>query len=612
MESNGLTAINEAIFLAGLLLLLAILAGRVSSRLGAPLLLVFLGLGMLAGEDGPGGIQFHDFHLAYLLGSTALAVILFDGGLRTSMETFRLARMPALGLATLGVLVTAGITGVAASLLLGLGWAEGLLIGAIVASTDAAAVFFLLNLRGMRLRGRVAATLEVESGLNDPMAVLLTVLAVELVRSSTLMPWPDLALELLRQLVGGVALGLAAGFLLVLLVNKLDLADGLYPILALSFTLFLFGGAQAAGASGFLAVYLAGLVLGNRPHKADRLIRRFHDGLAWLAQIGLFVMLGLLVTPSALGPQWLPGALVAAVLMLLARPLAVFLCLAPFRFTAAERVYVSWVGLRGAVPIVLGTIPVLAGLPGAPTYFGIAFIVVLLSLLVQGWTVGPVARLLGLLAPPQPQPPSRADVDLPGGGGHLAVFTVARDSEAATRGRGRLIIPETVQLLALIQNGRPVRPEDATGLQPGDTVLAMGEGPALAVMDRLFGQRAASDGQDRPAGDFQFQGDMPARSVALIYGLEAEPDGDEPLAAYLRRQLGRDPALGDRLRVGTVDLIVVAMEEGEASLIGLDLTPPPAGLAGLRVRLASWRPRWRSPWRLLRRRAAPPAPAAAD
>lgn len=581
-------AINEMIFLAGLLLLLAILAGRISSRLGAPLLLVFLGLGMLAGEDGPGHIHFGDFKLAYLMGSTALAVILFDGGLRTHADTFRLARWPALSLATVGVLVTALVTGALVCLVMGGGWKEGFLVGSIIASTDAAAVFFLLNLRGLALRGRISATLEVESGLNDPMAVLLTLLAVTVLTSSDGVEPLHLLLELVQQLVGGVILGVAAGYALVWLVNRLDLADGLYPILALSFSLFVFGGAQAAGASGFLAVYLAGLILGNRPHKADRLIRRFHDGLAWLAQIGLFVMLGLLVTPSTLGPYLLPGTLVALGLMLVARPLAVFACLLPFRFTLTELTYISWVGLRGAVPIVLAAIPVLAGVPNAQAYFAVAFVVVLLSLLIQGWTVGPSARLLGLLAPPQPEPPSRADVDLPDGSGQLAVFTVARDSEAAKRGRGKLIIPESVQLLALIQNGRPVRPEDANRLQPGDTVLAMGDGSALAVMDRLFGRKIEAFDEDRPAGDFQIQGDMPAMAVGGLYGFDAGDDPAQTLSGLIRRRLGHDPSLGDRVRVGEMELIVVSLKDGEAEVVGIDLTPPATGWAGFRDQLRAY------------------------
>lgn len=594
-------AINEVIFLAGLLLLLAILAGRISSRLGAPLLLIFLGLGMLAGEDGPGHVQFSDFKLAYLLGSTALAVILFDGGLRTHADTFRLARWPAFSLATGGVLITALVTGALAAIVMGLGWREGFLVGAIIASTDAAAVFFLLNLRGLALRGRISATLEVESGLNDPMAVMLTLLAVTALMSPGDMHPLHLIVELLRGLVGGVLFGLAAGFTLVWLVNRLDLADGLYPILALSFALFVFGGAQAAGTSGFMAVYLAGFILGNRPHKADRLIRRFHDGLAWLAQIGLFVMLGLLVTPSQLGPYLLPGTVIAGGLMLVARPLAVFACLLPFHFTWAERTYVSWVGLRGAVPIVLAAIPILAGVPGAQAYFAVAFVVVLLSLLIQGWTVGPAARLLGLLAPPQPEAPSRADVDLPDGSGQLAVFTVARDSEAARRGKGKLIIPEAVQLLALIQNGRPVRPEDAHRLQPGDTVLAMGEASSLAVMDRMFGRRIEAFDQERPAGDFQIQGDMPAAAVGAMYGFDAGDDPTLTLAALIRHRLGHDPSLGDRVRVGEMDLIVVSLTGGAVEVVGIDLTPPAPGLAGLRERLRAARRRVTAP---LRKQAA--------
>lgn len=587
-KGAGVEAINEMIFLAGLLLLLAILAGRISSRLGAPLLLVFLGLGMLAGEDGPGRIHFNDFKLAYLMGSMALAVILFDGGLRTHADTFRLARWPALSLATAGVLVTAVVTGALVCLVMDVGWMEGFLVGSIIASTDAAAVFFLLNLRGLALRGRISATLEVESGLNDPMAVLLTLLAVTTLTSSAGVEPLHLVLELLQQLVGGVLCGVAAGYALVWLVNRLDLADGLYPILALSFSLFVFGGAQAAGASGFMAVYLAGLILGNRPHKADRLIRRFHDGLAWLAQIGLFVMLGLLVTPSTLSPYLVPGTLVALGLMLVARPLAVFACLLPFRFTLAELTYISWVGLRGAVPIVLAAMPVLAGVPGAHAYFAVAFVVVLLSLLIQGWTVGPSARLLGLLAPPQPEPPSRADVDLPDGSGQLAVFTVARDSEAAKRGRGKLIIPESVQLLALIQNGRPVRPEDANRLQPGDTVLAMGDGSALAVMDRLFGRKIEAFDEDRPAGDFQIQGDMPAMAVGGIYGFDAGSDPSQTLAGLIRRRLGHDPSLGDRVRVGEMELIVVSLQGGEVEVVGIDLTPPATGWAGFRQQLHAY------------------------
>ncbi|QJE71923.1 potassium/proton antiporter [Aerophototrophica crusticola] len=584
--------VNHIILLAGLLLLLAIFAGQVSSRIGAPVLLVFLALGMLAGEDGY-GIFFNDYQLAYLIGSLALAVILFDGGLRTRAETFKLARWPALSLATVGVVVTAGVTGLAAALALDLGWREGLLVGAIVASTDAAAVFFLLHLRGLGLRARVSATLEVESGLNDPMAVLLTVVAITLVTAPGPISGWHLALEFVLEMGGGAALGVIAGFALVGLVNRLELADGLYPILALSAALFVYGLAQALGTSGFMAVYLAGFILGNKRHKADRLIRRFHDGLAWLAQITLFVMLGLLVTPSKLEPFAAEAVLVALALVFLARPLAVFISLAPLRFSWGELWFMSWVGLRGAVPIVLGTMPVLAGVPGAETYFGIAFVVVLVSLVVQGWTVGLAARLLGMLAPAEPEAPTRADFDLAGEEGRqLAVFTVAPDSEAATRTRGRLLIPENVQVLTLIQNGCPVRPEDAAGLQPGDAVLCLGDPPALAVMDRLFGRRAAGVAQRQGIGDFQLQADTPAREVGLLYGFDPGPDGDLMLGAFLAKRLGRTPALGDRARAGEVELVAAQMDGDRLVQVGIDLTPEEErGWSRVKTRLAGFRRR---------------------
>ena len=365
------------------LILLSIFAGIVSSRIGAPLLLVFLALGMLAGEDGIGRIDFDDFQAAYTIGAVSLAIVLFDGGLRTGLSTLRTASWPALTLATAGVAITAAVTGAAAVFLYGMTWVEGLLVGSIVASTDAAAVFFLLHLHGTNLVNRVRATLEAESGLNDPMAIFLTITCVELLKSGhTEMSWAvagDFALVFLVQIIGGAAIGFAGGYLLVALINRLKLASGLYPILTLAGALALFGGAQLLGASGFLAVYICGLVIANHRHRARQIIERFLDGLAWLSQIVMFVMLGLLVTPSTLLIGLLPAVAVALTLTLAARPLAVLLCVAPFGFHWREHAFLSWVGLRGAVPIFLGTIPVLAEVPFARLYFDIAFVVVLAS-----------------------------------------------------------------------------------------------------------------------------------------------------------------------------------------------------------------------------------------
>ncbi|HVO15521.1 MAG TPA: potassium/proton antiporter, partial [Alphaproteobacteria bacterium] len=406
--------INQITLLGAGLVILSIVAGMVTTRTGAPLLLVFLALGMLAGGDGPGGILFDDFAATYVVGSTALAIILFDGGLRTPRASFRLAGWPALLLASLGVLITAGLTGAFAVVLLGLPWLVALLIGSIVASTDAAAVFLLLHMRGMRLKERVSATLELESGLNDPMAVFLTVTCVELLVSGVSdVGWPllgDLGLKIALQLLGGAVIGVIGGYVLLWVINRAVLAPGLYPILAVASALLIYAGAQTLGASGFLAAYLAGIVLGNHRHRATQSINRFHDGLAWLSQIVMFLMLGLLVTPSELLPTLLPSLGIAIFLIVLGRPIAVWLCLLPFRYSWQERLFISWVGLRGAVPIFLGTIPLLAFIPGAQVYFGVAYVVVLTSLVVQGWTVAPVARWLDLELPPLPPAPQRTDI----------------------------------------------------------------------------------------------------------------------------------------------------------------------------------------------------------
>jgi cell volume regulation protein A len=392
-------ASSELILLGGLLLLLSVFAGAVSARLGAPLLLAFLGLGMLAGEDGPGHIRFDDFRLSYLIGSAALAVILFDGGLATKWSDVKNLMLPSALLATVGVAATAGIVGATAHYGFGIPWLDALLLGAVVAPTDAAAVVSVLHMQKLNLRPRIAAVLEVESGLNDPMAVFTTLALVEVIRHRAAASWVHAAELFGIQMLGGVAIGLAGGWALLFLFRKLNLNAGLYPILGLAGAMTVFGGAQIVEASGFLATYLAAFVLGNGRHAGKEMVTRFFGSFAWLSQIVLFLMLGLLVTPHRLAPLLAPSFGVAAVLILVARPVAVALCLIPFRFSWREIAFISWVGLRGAVPIFLAIIPVLTGARGGELLFGTAFIVVMLSLLVQGWTVAPLARWLRLEAP---------------------------------------------------------------------------------------------------------------------------------------------------------------------------------------------------------------------
>ena len=395
-------ASSELILLGGLLLLLSVFAGAVSARLGAPLLLAFLGLGMLAGEDGPGHIRFDDFRTSYLIGSAALAVILFDGGLATKWGDVRNLIWPSALLATIGVVVTAGIVGATAHYGFAIPWLDALLLGAVVAPTDAAAVVSVLHMQKLNLRPRIAAVLEVESGLNDPMAVFTTLALVELIRHRAAASWLHAGELFGVQMLGGVAIGLGGGWFLLFLFRRLNLNPGLYPILGLAGAMTVFGGAQVVDASGFLATYLAAFMLGNGRYAGKEMVTRFFGSFAWLSQIVLFLMLGLLVTPHVLAPLLGPAFGVAAVLILVARPAAVALCLIPFRFGWREILFISWVGLRGAVPIFLAIIPVLTGARGGELLFGTAFIVVMVSLLIQGWTVAPLARWLKLEVPAEP------------------------------------------------------------------------------------------------------------------------------------------------------------------------------------------------------------------
>src|SRR5215471_1184734 len=327
-----LDTVSLTIFLGATLVLAGILSSLIALRFGAPLLVAFLLVGMLAGEAGPGGVKFDDVRTTYIVGEIALALILFDGGLRTRLATFRTVLAPSLTLATAGVLASAALTAPVARYALGLPWTESLLVGSVVASTDAAAVFFLIHARGLRLRPRVGATLEIESGTNDPFAIFLTLLLVEMLRNGPL-AWSAIATALLVRGLGGALVGALGGRAIVLVLNRLALPQGLHAPFVTTGALVVFGIAEALHSSGFLAVYVAGLVVGNRPTRAHNTVIVFLDAATWLAQIGMFLLLGLLASPVRLEQHALPALAVALALMLVARPLSVFLCLAPFRFS---------------------------------------------------------------------------------------------------------------------------------------------------------------------------------------------------------------------------------------------------------------------------------------
>ncbi|NCP14073.1 MAG: potassium/proton antiporter [Sphingomonadales bacterium] len=386
---------EATLLLIGILLLTTVMAGTLSSRFGLPALIGFLGLGMLAGVEGPGGIAFSNFSTAQSVGTASLIFILFSGGMDTSWQDVRRVAAPALSLATVGVLVSAGIVAAAAIGLLGLGVYQAALLGAIIASTDAAAVFAILRSTGLDLHGDVPALIEVESGSNDPMAIFLVgavlmFITTEDASALALIP------EFVVQMAMGTVVGLGVGFAMPLLLKRGGYRQGgLAFVISIAAALIAFGTAHLLSGNGFLASYLAGLVAGNRSYAAKRTISSFQDGMAWLAQVTMFLTLGLLVTPSELGPVIVPGLVTTGILLFVARPVSVFLCLAPFRqFGWRAKLFVSWGGLRGAVPIVLATFPMVAGVPGAFAIFNIVFFVVLLSSLLQGPTIKWAARVL--------------------------------------------------------------------------------------------------------------------------------------------------------------------------------------------------------------------------
>lgn len=461
--------VDRLILLSGVLLIIGILSSKFSARLGLPVLVLFLVVGMMAGEDGPGGIEFDNFVAAHAIGTVALALILFDGGLQTRIAAIRAAWRPASLLATVGVLITAVVTGAMAALILGAPILIGLLLGSIVASTDAAAVFSVLRGQGVQLRDRVASTLEIESGSNDPMAIFLTIGLIEVLRGEMELGLGLLTLFVVQMGVGALA-GFGAGWLTVQLINRINLqAAGLYPVLAGACGFVAFGLAAVLGGSGFLAVYLAGIVIGNSRIVFQSGTFRFMDGLAWMGQIAMFVVLGLLSTPSDLWIVAPQGLLIAGVLIFVARPLAAVPLLWPFGFTAREQILIAWVGLKGAVPIILATFPLMFGVPEGRLLFDVVFFVVLVSATLQGWTLPLLASKLGLQEGRPPAPAVSLELmALRDVNAEIVDYVVPAGSPLVGCALSNVRLPEGA-VLALISRGTSlVPPRGSTELRAED------------------------------------------------------------------------------------------------------------------------------------------------
>ena len=588
----SLDSVNIVILLGALLVLAGIMSSLIALRFGAPLLLAFLIVGMLAGESGPGGIKFNDVKSAYLVGSVALALILFDGGLRTRIATFRSVLAPAGLLATVGVLVTAALTAPMAWLTLGLSLTEALLIGAVVASTDAAAVFFLLHARGLRLRPRVNATLEVESATNDPFAIFLTIVLVEILLVGD-KPWVSVVVLLVREAMLGTIIGLLGGRAIAFVLNRLDLPQGLHAPFVAAAALVIFGLTQASHGSGFLAVYLAGLVVGNRAIRAHSTLIAFLDATTWLAQIAMFVLLGLLSWPDRLPQHILPALAVAAMLMFIARPAAVFLCLTPFQFSLREKTFISWVGLRGAVSIFLASIPLLVELKNRQIFFNIGFVVVLVSLLVQGWTIPFAARRLRMAMSSDAVDPRRVELDLPGQlSQELVGYPIVASSPYLRYG----IVPSWAKLTLVVRDEHVNTPEEAGAVRSGDHVYFLAPPERARALDRFFVDMPQSMLPDaRLLGDFFVSSEATLGALAEIYGLPVETEQmTTSLADYFLEQLGRTPRQGDVVLLGEVALQAHAVTDGRLVTVGIrleesDETEASNILARIRAVFKRWR-----------------------
>jgi potassium/hydrogen antiporter len=571
---------GELILVVGLLLAAALGASLAASRLRVPALLLFLGLGMAVGSDGAGWIQFGDYALARRIGAIALALILFDGGLSASFEELRDVMGPALRLAGGGTLITALVTGLAATALFGLPLLHGLLLGSILASTDSAAVFGLL--RETPLRRRLRLTLEGEAGFNDPVAVLLVLGFLAWIENPSYGVL-NMVVLFVRELASGAVCGYVVGRLAVWALSRYRLPTaGLYPVASCSVAALAFGLAETLGGSGFLSVYIAGLMLGGSGIAAKQTIATFHQGLAWVAQITLFLTLGLLVFPSRLGSAVVPGLVLALVLALFARPLATLLVTAGDRFGAGERLVLAWAGLRGAVPVVLATFAVTSHTPGSLGFFNIVFFTVLVSTLLQGTTLVPLARDFGLTSREPPLPRPLTEFGTIGRLGAQVMEYPVRSSDSVVGLRVRdLGLPHDATLNVIVRGDQAVAPGGSTQVEAGDTLYLLVRDEVASdvrtLLERWRHERTALTYADAatPA-----MGSLFTEPWTAAHGDPRDPDlvAGVPVVQVVQARHDAGAAL-------------VLLEDGRAAITGSSLVAGSADLVGryARRRLSSAR-----------------------
>lgn len=579
-----LPTVETIILIGSVLLLLGILSSKFSARMGMPVLVMFLGLGMLAGSEGIGGIIFEDYNLSYAIGTLALALILFSGGLSTPYHAVRDAWKPASVLATAGVFITALITGLAAAWILKIDLMQGLLLGSIVGSTDAAAVFSILRTGGVHLRRRLSDTLEVESGSNDPMAIFMTVGLIQILTGQVNSPLGLLGL-LISQMGIGLMAGLGIGYIAVWVIRNIHLdTAGLYPILATAFGLLSFGLAADLGGSGFLSVYITGMVIGNKKVVLQRGIEMFHDAGAWMAQIAMFIVLGLLSFPSRLLAVWLPGLAIAAVLLFFARPIAVFLCLCRSRFAFREQLFLSWVGLKGAVPITLAIFPLLSNMDSpvkiesAKIIFDVVFFVVLVSAVLQGWSLPWVARKLGLESPAKKIPAVTLEISsLKDVEGDIVDYFVDAECRAAGKMIRELALPEEVVVALIVHHQKITLPRGDSKIEAGDHVIVVLRPHVRAMVDRIFSRPSAREKEKSwpIASEFPLRGEMKVGDLEEFYDIKLGTDREVSLGVWLKSQFKSERLEANQYvdRAGLRLRVISLGTDGVASLVGMTFLP---------------------------------------
>ncbi|MCI6796658.1 MAG: potassium/proton antiporter [Succinatimonas sp.] len=568
------TDLYYLVFIGGLLLTCSIFASKLSKIVGTPLLLLFLGIGMLCGEDGIFlHIVYNDYTSAFYIANLMLALILFDGGLRTNFHEFRSVAKESLLLATFGVVLTSFITGAAAYLVLDLTFVQALLVGSIVGSTDAAAVFMLLGDGGVHLKQQVSSTLKIESATNDPMAILLTTVLLALISGKAKSGF-DVVIFFLQQFGYGLVFGIVFGMVSRVMIASFTLGAGLYSLLAIGMGLIGYAVTSSLGGSGCLAIFIMGMCVGNQKNRAVSYVLPVGEGITWLAQITLFLMLGILVTPHLMVYYLVPGIVVAAAISFIARPLSVFLLLKPFfkSFSNRDLGFMSWVGLRGSVPVVLAIYPVMEDVRNAQLYFNVAFVVVLFSLLVQGASLVPASKWFKVYALSASAPLSKSEMGIMLSDDYeLFNYKVRRFNLEGVR-LGQLRMPRRTCFAGVFRDGFLLKPRGNLTLKSGDIISIIGSDSDESMLNALFAQKAKVKLPRPFKGNRVVKGEIRMTELSDLYGLELTSfEKTLNVSEFMSYHIGGFPQVGDSVSLINSTLVVSSIEGDEVSEIGVML-----------------------------------------